>query len=144
MQISRQRQANVARKGFTLVELVIVILILGIIAAIAAPKMFDTAGNARTNSAISSLTIIRDAIEVHRAQNGAFPGDAGDEDDFTSDMAAFLQGPFPLNPLTAAVGDRSVKVETSGAALTASGAQDWKYDNTTGDFIINTTGFDTF
>ncbi len=145
MQFSRQRQTNVARKGFTLVELVVVILVLGIIAAIAAPKMFDTAGNARTNSAISSMATIRDAIELHRAQNGAFPGDAGTEADFTSDMTGFLKGPFPLNPLTAATGvERSVKVVTAGTPLTASGTEDWKYDNTTGDFIINTAGFDTF
>ncbi len=144
MQFSRQRQTNVARKGFTLVELVVVILVLGIIAAIAAPKMFDTAGNARTNSAISSMAIVRDAIELHRAQIGVYPGDAGTEADFTSDMTAFLKGPFPSNPLTDAAGDRTVSVQTSGAALTASGPQDWKYDNTTGDFIINTAGFDTF
>ena len=145
MQISRQRRTNVARKGFTLVELVVVILVLGIIAAIAAPKMFDTADDARTNSAISSVVIIRDAIELYRAQNGEFPGNAGTEADFKADMTAFLKGPFPLNPLTAATGtERSVKVETAGTALTASGAEDWKYDNTTGDFIINTTGFDQF
>ncbi len=91
MQISRQRQANVARNGFTLVELVVVILVLGIIAAIAAPKMFDTADDARTNSAISSVVIIRDAIELYRAQNGEFPGNSGTEADFKADMTAFLK-----------------------------------------------------
>lgn len=144
MQVLSQRQTHVARKGFTLVELVVVILVLGIIAAIAAPKMFDTAGDARTNSTIQSLTVIRNAVELHRAQNGAYPGDAGTEVDFKSDLASFLQGPFPKNPLTAAAGDRSVSVQTTGVALAAGGAQDWKYDNVTGEFIINTTGFDTF
>lgn len=145
MQVLNQRQTNVARKGFTLVELVVVILVLGIIAAIAAPKMFDTAGDARTNSAIQSLGILRNAIELHRAQNGAFPGEAGTAADFISDMDSFLQGgPFPKNPLTAAAGDRTVAVQTTGTALVVGGGQDWKYDNVTGEFIINTVGFDTF
>ena len=144
MRTSRlQRQTNAARTGFTLVELVVVILVLGIIAAIAVPKLFDTTGDARTNSAMQSLAIIRDAIEMYKAQNGTYPGDAGTEADFKSDMAGSLKGSFPRNPLTAAAGDRSVSVQTTGTALTASGAQDWKYDNSTGDFIINTAGFDS-
>ncbi|MCH7687072.1 MAG: hypothetical protein IH899_10395 [Planctomycetes bacterium] len=107
--------------------------------------MFDTAGDARTNSTIQSLGIIRNAIELHRAQNGEYPGEAGTEADFISDLDLLLQGgPFPKNPLTAAAGDRSVSVQTTGTALAAGGGQDWKYDNVTGEFIINTTGFDTF
>ena len=37
------------RGGFTLIELVVVVLVLGIIASVAAPKMFDTANDAREN-----------------------------------------------------------------------------------------------
>ena len=73
--------ARLRRKAFTLVELVIVVLVLGIIAAIAAPKMFDTANDARQNATRQSLAVIRDAIQLYRAANGALPGDSGTEAD---------------------------------------------------------------
>ena len=132
------------RNGFTLVELVVVVLVLGIIAAVAAPKMFDTAGNARENTVIQSLAVVRDAIELYKAQTGAYPGDGGTEGDFTADLKPFLRGPFPKNTLTAAEGDRSVKVKTEGDPLSASGDEDWKYDNSSGELIINTTGYDSY
>ena len=131
------------RKGFTLVELVVVVLVLGIIAATAAPKMFNTAGDARENSTTTSLAVVRDAIELHRAQVGAYPGDSGTEADLQADLVPFLRGPFPFNQLPAAAHDATVRVTTTGTALSASGAQDWAYDNVSGEFIINTTGFDT-
>ncbi|MCA9071545.1 MAG: prepilin-type N-terminal cleavage/methylation domain-containing protein [Planctomycetaceae bacterium] len=131
------------RNGFTLVELVVVVLVLGIIAAVAAPRMFDTAGDARQNGTTTSLAVVRDAIELHRAQNGTYPGDAGTQADLVSDLQPFLRGAFPSNQLPAAANDGSVRVETAGTALSASGAQDWAYDNSTGEFIINTSGFDT-
>lgn len=131
------------RRGFTLVELVVVVLVLGVIAAIAAPKMFDTANDARENSTVQSLAVIRDAIELHRAQNGAYPGNSGTEADFKSDLTDFLKGAFPVNQVSSATGNGSVSVQVTGAALTQGGTSDWKYDNVTGDFIINSTGFST-
>lgn len=127
--------AKRCRAGFTLVELVIVVLILGILAAVAAPKMFDTAGDARTNSTRHSLMVVRDAIQLYRAQNNALPGDGGTEADLKADLVPFLNGPFP----TASVGNTgdTVRVQTSGAALSASGTESWAYDNTTGELIVN-------
>jgi general secretion pathway protein G len=130
------------RKGFTLVELVVVVLVLGIIAATAAPKMFNTAGDARESSTKTSLMIVRDAIDLHNAQVGGYPGDSGTETDFKADLEPFLRGPFPLNQLPDAEHDGSVRVQTTGTALSVSGTQDWAYDSTTGDFIINTSGFE--
>ena len=123
------------RRGFTLVELVIVILLLGIIAAIAAPKMFDTATDARTNSTRQSLAVLRTAIELYRAQNGVLPGDAGTEADFKTDMQTVLNGAFPR----AEVGNSgvTVRVQTTGSAITASGTEAWAYDSTTGEIVVN-------
>lgn len=123
------------KSGFTLVELVIVILILGILAAVAAPKMFDTATNARTSATRHSLMVVRDAIQLYRAQNGALPGEAGTEADLKADLTNMLSGQFPRSEI-GNTGD-TVRVTTSGTALSASGAQSWAYDNVSGQFICN-------
>src|SRR5262245_17412143 len=61
------------RNGFTLIELVIVIMILGILAGVAAPKFFNTSATATDNGLKQTLAIIRDAIELYSAKYGALP-----------------------------------------------------------------------
>ena len=123
------------RRGFTLVELVIVILILGILVAVAAPRMFDTAGNAKSSSTRHSLTVLRDSIQLYQASTGALPGDLGTEADLKADLATMLNGPFPR----AEVGNTgdSVRMQTSGAALSLAGTESWAYDTLTGQLIVN-------
>jgi general secretion pathway protein G len=117
------------------VELVIVILILGILAAVAAPRMFDTAGNARTNATRHSLSVVRDAIQLYRAQNNALPGELGTEADLKADLTTMLNGPFPRAEV-GNLGD-TIRIQTSGAALGASGTESWAYDNVSGQFMVN-------
>ncbi len=133
--IRKSKSAKQFRNGFTLIELVVVVLILGILAAVAAPRMFDTATNAKTSAARHSLSVVRDTVQLYRSQNGALPGELGTEADLKADLSSMLNGPFPRTEIGNA-GD-TVRIQTTGAALTPSGVQSWAYDNVSGQVICN-------
>lgn len=125
------------RDAFTLVELVVVIMILGILAGVAAPKLLNTSGQANEATVRQTLGVVRDAIELYAAQNGgSLPADP------STDLTNYLRGDFPASPVGA--GDGSLTIVSAGAALSAAGAGDWRYDSTTGEFISDTAGFDGF
>ena len=67
---------NPVKRGFTLIEILIVVVILGILAAIIVPQFTNAAQEAGASSARSQLQSIRSQIELHRVQNnGAAPAD---------------------------------------------------------------------
>ena len=62
-----------SRSGFTLVEILIVVIILGILAAIVIPQFTNASNDARNNSIASTLQTVRSQIELFKIQHGDTP-----------------------------------------------------------------------
>ena len=64
-----------AKSGFTLVEILIVVVILGILAAIVIPQFTDAATEAKESSLMTNLQAVRSQIELYKIQHtDALPG----------------------------------------------------------------------
>ena len=62
------------RRGFTIVELLIVIVVIGILAAISMVAYGNINGSARYSAYRSDIQTIHKAIQMYHADNGSYPG----------------------------------------------------------------------
>ena len=70
---SEKDHQNAIEQGFTLVELLIVIVILGILAGIVVFAVGNLTSSAKTNACSTEKSTIVTAQESYKAQNGAYP-----------------------------------------------------------------------
>src|SRR5947207_4061978 len=63
------------RKGFTLVELAVVIIIIGILAAFAVPRFLDSVERSKAGEALNYLSAVRSAMERYQIRQGTYADD---------------------------------------------------------------------
>ncbi len=96
------------RKGFTLIELMVVLAIVGLLSAIVAPRYFRSVDRAREASLRTSLNVMRDAIDKFAADKGRYPDSLDElaasryirdipEDPITGRRDSWLMLPPPAN-----------------------------------------------
>jgi type II secretion system protein G len=78
-----------SEKGFTLVELMIVVLILGALAAIAIPRIMGGANTARINACQTNISMLNSQTELYNANESAWPTDVAE---LTNDPNYFPDG----------------------------------------------------
>ncbi|MBU0983167.1 MAG: prepilin-type N-terminal cleavage/methylation domain-containing protein [candidate division Zixibacteria bacterium] len=135
MAISRLR----GNAGFTLIEIVIIIVVLGILAAVAIPKYQDITGEAREASCRASLGGLRSGITIFYANQAVTTGTA------TWPLLAELQTPgvvmaqgLPPNPYATSADSAAIVVAGATKGVPVASAAGWAYLPATGEIWANT------
>ena len=146
-------------KGFTLVEILIVVVILGILAAIVIPQFTSASEEAKQSSLVSDLQAVRSQIELFKIQhNDQLPGTipAGSPATFVTAMTTNTDqygaaggrfGPYmktiPGNPFVDGTASYAVD-EEAGIGNLGGGNCGWHYDTTTGWFQADDDGINKY
>jgi general secretion pathway protein G len=136
------------KSGFTLVEILIVVIILGILAAVVIPQFSDASDDTRSSSAMTNLKTIRSQLQLYKAQHTeSWPTDFGNQMTLFTDAggvtnasqtAVYRFGPYllrvPANPYTGISTVTTVADAATGYTAAADMTFGWWFNSATGEF----------
>lgn len=143
------------RTGFTLVEILIVVIVLGILAAIVIAQFSEATDDAKLSAMCRDLQTVRSQLERYRLEHDSYP-DGADSDAWTvqltqmtdidgaagTDYGPYLQT-FPTNPFNesgAVVIDADGSSAPGAQFASGAGACGWYFNAATGKFTANDEG----
>jgi len=147
-----QRHRGSAAKrhsGFTLIEVLIVVVIMAVLAATIIPQFSSSANDAKESSAKFNLHSLRSQIELYKLHHAGTPPGAAIINQLTLSTDAtgatgaagasfpygpYIQGTFPANPFNS-----KSTVRTGATTPAGSGADGWVYNTTTGEIRLDST-----
>jgi general secretion pathway protein G len=92
--LKRNQYKKYVKKGFTLVELMVVMAIIALLMAVALPRYFKHLESSRETILKQDLAVMRDAIDKYHADRGRYPNSL---DELVS--ARYLRA-LPVDPIT--------------------------------------------
>ena len=102
MNLKKRKLAHKNEEGFTLVEVIAVLVILGILAAVAVPKFFDMQDTARTKALQGALGELNGQVALAFAQNALNGGPAGEYQGFNGFLGPDFDVEIPVGTAIAA------------------------------------------
>lgn len=157
------------KKGFTLVEILLVVTILGILAAIVVPTFQGNVATAKESASKSNLMAMRTQIELYKLQHNGYPPGyvsgagapiatvplqligtttmTGQASPSTVPSDPFLYGPYlkniPENPYNGLSSIAYVAAATAFSAAVDGTSSGWLYKKETAEIKLNRTGTDS-
>jgi prepilin-type N-terminal cleavage/methylation domain-containing protein len=136
-------------RGFTLLEILIVVVLMAILAAVIIPQWAGTTENAAENTAHFNVGELRSRVQIYKSEhNGQLPANldlltvkTNRSGTTSAGDGPLLYGPYildiPDNPLVDSAFARVVKTPGANPPTAAQPNAGWLYDSTTGQVWIN-------